>query len=79
MLATYDLKRNPSETQREFAQRVHKFLTGRGPTTQKVAEVPQQVVDAFYRDRFGHFELAAASLAELDTRLDELETSLKNP
>jgi protein-glutamine gamma-glutamyltransferase len=78
MLAAYDLKRNPSETQSEFARRAHKFLVGRGPTTQVVADVPQQVVDAFYRDRFGHLELASASLEELDARLDALESSLKS-
>ena len=57
MLAAYDLKRNPAETQSEFAHGPTSFLAGRGPTTQPVADVPQQVVDAFYRVRFGHLEL----------------------
>ena len=77
MLAAYDLKRNPAETQSEFARRAHKFLIGRGQTTQLVANVPDQVVEAFYRDRFGHVELEKASLDELDAQLDALETSLK--
>ncbi len=59
--------------------RAHKFLTGQGPLTQPVADVPRQVVDAFYRVRFGHLELEPASLEELDARLDALETSLKSP
>ena len=42
-----------------------------------MADVPQQVVDAFYRVRFGHLELEQASLEELDLRLDALEASLK--
>ena len=77
MLAAYDLKRNPAETQSEFAHRAYKFLVGQGPSTQPVADVPQQVVDAFYRVRFGHLELEPASLEELDLRLDALEASLK--
>jgi hypothetical protein len=78
MLAAYDLERNPTETQSEFALRAHRFLVGRGPLIQPVADVPQQVVDAFYRVRFGHLELEPASLDELDARLDSLETSLKS-
>jgi protein-glutamine gamma-glutamyltransferase len=77
MLATYELKRNPTETQGEFAHRAYKFLIGQGPSTQPVADVPQQVVDAFYRVRFGHLELETALLEELDLRLDALEASLK--
>jgi protein-glutamine gamma-glutamyltransferase len=79
MLASYDLERSPAETQSEFAGRAHKFLTGRGEVTQGVAEVPGEVVDAFYRVRFGHLELEPASLEDLDARLDALETSLKSP
>jgi protein-glutamine gamma-glutamyltransferase len=77
ILAAYDLKRNPAETQGEFAHRAYKFLIGQGPGTQPVAEVPHQVVEAFYRVRFGHLELETASLEELDLRLDALEASLK--
>jgi hypothetical protein len=78
LLAAYDLKRNPAETQSEFAHRAYKFLIGQGPSTQPVADVPQQVVDAFYRVRFGHLELEPALLDELDLRLDALEASLKD-
>ena len=78
VLAIYDLKRNPAETQSEFARRAQKFLIGRGSTTQLVADVPQRVVDAFYRVRFGHLELEPALLEELDLRIDALETSLKS-
>jgi hypothetical protein len=77
LLAELELERTPAETQGEFAVRAGRFLTGQGPATQSVAEVPQQVVDAFYRVRFGHLELEPASLQELDARLDALEASLK--
>jgi transglutaminase-like putative cysteine protease len=78
VLAHLELERTPAETQGEFALRAAKVLTGHGPDTQPVADVPQQVVDAFYRVRFGHLKLEPASLQELDARLDALEASL-NP
>lgn len=78
LLAEYDLNRTPAETQREFARRARTFLTNRGSSAQTVSNVPQQVVDAFYRVRFGHLELEPAHLAELDSQLDSLESNLKN-
>ncbi len=79
LLAQYELERTPAETQSEFAVRAHKFLTGKGPLTQQMADVPRQVVDAFYRVRFGHLDIEPDSLQELDARLDALEASLKSP
>jgi hypothetical protein len=78
LLSELELERTPAETQGEFAVRAGKFLTGQGPETQSVAAVPQQVVDAFYRVRFGHLDLEPASLQELDGRLDALEASLNH-
>jgi protein-glutamine gamma-glutamyltransferase len=78
LLAEYDLNRTPAETQREFARRARTFLTSRGSATQTVSGVPQHVVDAFYRVRFGHLVLEPAHLAELNSQLDSLESSLKN-
>ena len=78
LLAQYDLERTPAETQSEFAVRAHKFLIGKGPLTQQMADVPRQVVDAFYRVRFGHLDIEPDSLQELDARLDALEASLKS-
>jgi protein-glutamine gamma-glutamyltransferase len=79
LLAEYELERTPAETQSEFAVRAHKFLTTKGPLTQQMADVPRQVVDAFYRVRFGHLDIEPDSLKQLDARLDALETSLKSP
>ena len=79
LLAAYELDRNPAETQSEFAGRAHRFLTGKGSPTQPVADVPREVVDAFYRVRFGHLELEPDSLHKLDARLDALESSLQRP
>jgi transglutaminase-like putative cysteine protease len=76
LLGRLELERTSAETQGEFAARAAKLLTGHSPATRAVADVPQQVVDAFYRVRFGHLELEPTSLEELDGRLDALESSL---
>jgi len=77
LLADYELERSPAETQNEFARRAFRFLSGRGVDIQDVAESPQKIVDAFYRVRFGHQDLSSETLAELERRLDALETALK--
>ncbi|GAC1467460.1 MAG: transglutaminaseTgpA domain-containing protein [Isosphaeraceae bacterium] len=76
LLRDYGLDRPPTETQHEFARRATQFLTSRGSNTQAVAEVPCQVVDAFYRVRFGHFDINENSILHLETSLDALEASL---
>jgi hypothetical protein len=77
LLAECGLERPPAETQAEFAQRAYNFLTGRGSATEAVAEVPALVVDAFYRVRFGHLDLDPEDLRILESRLDELEATLR--
>jgi transglutaminase-like putative cysteine protease len=79
LLAEHELERTPAETQSEFAFRAGKFLSTRGTATQVLSEVPREVVDAFYRVRFGHLTLEPDSLQKLDARLDDLEASLKTP
>jgi hypothetical protein len=76
LLSQLELERSPAETQGEFASRAARLLADRGQSEPSVAEVPQQVVEAFYRVRFGHLELEPASLEALDARLDALEASL---
>ena len=76
LLSRLELDRTPAETQGEFAARAARFLSNQGRPEQSVADVPQQVVEAFYRVRFGHLELGPDSLQELDSRLDALEASL---
>jgi hypothetical protein len=79
LLAEYDLERTTAETQKEFAARAARFLTGNGAQTQPVAEVPQRVVEAFYRVRFGHGELDAETLQGLESDLDLLQGRLSSP
>jgi len=80
MLADYDLERTPAETQNEFALRASRFLTGQPAQIQAVAEVPQKIVAAFYRVRFGYRDLDPDTLKELEENLDLLQTRLNtNP
>jgi protein-glutamine gamma-glutamyltransferase len=79
LLAPFDIERTTAETQNEFALRASRFLTGQGAQTQLVAEVPQKIVDAYYRVRFGHRNLDPDSLKELEESLDLLENRLSNP
>jgi transglutaminase-like putative cysteine protease len=78
LLSKHGLDRPPTETQQEFARRAGVYLTARGTETEPVAEVPVQVVDAFYRIRFGHLSLEPARLKRLEDRLDALEGSLRD-
>ena len=77
LLADYGLERPPAETQDEFARRATVFLTGRGSRTEPVADVPRLVVEAFYCARFGHRDLPALLVANLESRLDALEQTLR--
>jgi transglutaminase-like putative cysteine protease len=68
------LRRRPTQTQREFTAAVARALSD-----PNAAEHPAPldgldvIADAFYRVRFGHHELDAAALAEIDRRLSALE------
>lgn len=77
LLARCELERPPAETPREFAHRAQLFLAGAGSATGDVADVPVQVVDAFYRIRFGGLELSPELIGRLEARLDALEQSLR--
>ncbi len=80
MLADYDLERTAAETQNEFALRASRFLIGQPAQVQAVAEVPQKIVEAFYRVRFGHRDLDPDTLKELEENLDLLQGRLNtNP
>ena len=79
LLADYDLKRAPAETQGEFAHRAFRFLSGREDGAREVAALPEKVVEAFYQVRFGHRELATETLEDLEKSLDLLEARLSEP
>ncbi len=79
LLAEYDLKRSPAETQGEFAHRAFRFLNGRGEGGQEVAALPERVVQAFYQVRFGDRDLSPETLEDLERSLDLLEARLGEP
>ena len=76
ILAEIDLERTPTETHGEFAIRASKLLSAGGHQTDAIANVPQEIVDAFYRIRFGHRELESESLEGINRQLDALELRL---
>jgi hypothetical protein len=79
LLAGIDLERTPTETQGEFALRAQKALAAQGQQSDSVADVPREVVDAYYRIRFGHLPIEPESLEVINGRLDALEMRLKGP
>lgn len=79
VLSEYDLDRTSAETQKEFAYRAGRFLSGHAAQTQEVADVPQRVVEAFYQVRFGHNDLDPDTLQRLETDLDLLQSRLSSP
>lgn len=69
--------RTPSETPREFARRASIFLSSLENGAESVADVPPQVVEAFYLIRFGGRVLNPEDLSHLESRLDALEGRLR--
>ncbi len=65
--------RRPSETPREFAAHMAQALALSAP---HLASVPQEVVQAYYRVRFGHQELGAEQHRHLAQLLEQLEQAL---
>ena len=77
LLAEFGIERPAAETQDEFARRAAIFLSGRYSESGTVDDVPGQVVEAYYRVRFGNLELLPASQRFLDGRLDALENAMR--
>ena len=76
LLAAVGLERPPAETPREFARRAAAFLDARGPSALDLAAVPAEVVDAYYRVRYGLESFDPEALHALESRLDALEAGL---
>ena len=79
MLSEFELERSPTETQDEFARRAQDIHLRAGPESDPVSGVPRDVVDAFYRVRFGHLQLEPETLETINNGLDALELRLKSP
>ena len=75
ILARQGFKRPPEQTQREFALQVGGWLADR-MATRRVALVPLQVVENFYRVRFGGRDLDKAEAEAVEQSLFELQAAL---
>ena len=84
------LTRAPTETQREFAARASAdlmtmlnlthFVSGKNTTNSgakpdDMDRLPQQLVETFYRVRYGHAVLSPPETEEIDSLLQQLETA----
>lgn len=75
VLAAYQLRRTPEQTQREFVQAACGELA-ESPTTRGVAALPRRIVEAFYRVRFGGRSLEAGERDEVERDLSALASAL---
>jgi hypothetical protein len=78
LLADLDIVRAPSQTQREFAGAAAQRLAALGPRIAPAADVPTQIVDAFYRVRFGQSTLDNLQTEAIEQGLSRLEGGLKH-
>jgi transglutaminase-like putative cysteine protease len=76
ILASVGLERPPTETPREFARRSAIVLADQGSEAEQVASVPTEVVEAFYRIRYGGQNLSTGDIQRIDSRLDLLNARL---
>jgi transglutaminase-like putative cysteine protease len=70
-----NLKRSPAQTPRELAAAARIALAGK-TSTAELADLPDQVVDLFYRVRFGKESPEGGELARLHSRLDQLARAI---
>ena len=68
--------RSSSETPGEFARRAASELHADEPAVRNCSGVPSQVVEAYYRVRYGGLELGETELASLTAGLEQLELAL---
>ncbi len=76
LLGELDLRRSKNETPREFADRVGRILYERFVET-GLEGIPDLVVDAFYKIRFGGLAIDAQQLALMDDQLNTLELQIR--
>jgi hypothetical protein len=76
VLQAHGLRREPQQTQREFAIAAGGRLAD-VPHLQPVAGVPRRVVEAFYRVRFGQTPLDNSERLAVEQALGDLETALR--
>ncbi len=81
LLSKVSLQRRPSETQQEFSTRAIPFLIERIRTAEKKVDLESlnrcaaNIVEAFYRVRFGNLPLNDKDLAKIGNDLSQLKTA----
>jgi hypothetical protein len=70
--------RTPQQTPREFAQRLAHTLRASGEAA-SLSQLPGQVVDLYYRVRYGKEPTSERELQSLNAGLDELGVTLRRP
>ena len=75
VLDRYGLTRPPGQTQMEMASRAGQQLAG-ADAFRPLAELPCQVVDAYYQVRFGERSLSHDDIVRVQQALDQLEAGL---
>lgn len=75
MCSRHGIQRDESQTHREFADSLYQRLNG-APSREQVAQLPRQIVEAFYRVRFGGVTLDGGERNEIDQSLATLREAL---
>jgi transglutaminase-like putative cysteine protease len=72
LLGQLGIRRLPAQTQREFASAASHQLAALGPQTAPVASLPGEIVEAFYRVRFGASTLDSQQTEAIEHALSRL-------
>ena len=78
IVARARLRRPHGQTPREFARHVQAVLGTKAPVLRNVAPVAPQVVEAYYRVRFGRRRLDKRQLEAVEQSLDALEAAIQS-
>ncbi len=76
LLAKLGMRRQPGQTQREFARAAALRLAENPHADAAVAPLPEQIVSAFYDVRFGHSQLSETQDEEINRQLDQLKKAI---
>ena len=76
LLAVTGLTYKPVETPREFADRARVLLEASTEPASELAVIPNNIVDALYRVRFGKYPLPPETADSLSAQLDQLQSRL---
>jgi hypothetical protein len=76
LVSKLGLRRQPGETQREFAQSAASRLAESTGGAAAISDIPHQIVNVFYDVRFGNTPLSEQQTAEMDGKLEVLKKAV---